>query len=1745
MSQDVVRFKGQYWYYENLDRDDKLYIYVGGRTEDNKTVFLRIDRFTPYIYLELPQRVKWNKTYAREVFEYFKDTWGLGMKNYALMNKKILHYNKPVKVLCITFRSLDGIKKFRGRIRYKNSKHIYPINGRIIRGNEFKVHEDNIDPIIKLTGHNNIQLANWIEAKKSDEDYELEDDESSDKDFQPTSDIGWCVNYQDIKPIPPPKKSIVPPTYISFDIECYSVNHNAKLPNSEESDNVVFQISMIYGTLGKPIEKKMLLTLFDIHSIEGVEVLKFKSESDLLMGFRAQVIDKDPDIFITYNGMKFDWEYIINRAKKLGIIKSFVSRMGRMENDCEIKEATWTSGAYGKQKFKYVECYGRTNVDVLLEIERNYKLPLYNLNTVSQKFLKEEKDDITPRELFILYKITADILPHLKVVPSEDKLVTYRRLINKIMEERKIHGVVKELKDNLLKCSSKKFKYYIREALTITGRYCVQDTVLPIRLVEKLNLWITMEEMSNVTHVPPSYLHTRGQQVKVMAQLYRETLKKNFIIPFRTEEDNAKDMVNFQGAVVIEAKPGYYTNIATLDFASLYPTTMIAKNICFTTILEENDPYPDHLCHIVEFTEHIGCEHDPQKRDRKKDKILCGHQRHRFKKVIITLLEDGTIIRENEGILPRLERDLLGNRKIVKKEMFKTEARLKMQLGQADQDDIKYYRKMGWEIIQEGSLGKNETMMLDVMVNVLNAKQLALKVSANSVVPNTPIPCRIDGVFQYKTIEELSNGDWKDDEENSNQFSSPIPKLEVWSDVGFTPVKYVMRHPLNEKDKLTRVLTHTGCVDCTEDHSLLTKDKVEIEPCDLKIGDELFHKEVPLPEDTPETPIYRSISDQDIKEYKIPNVTHNNINAELAFCWGFFFAEKNKPWEIRDRDLDKLERVKDLLTRNEINHSFKISKSAGVYYLRPTNSSVQTLTKKYKNLFYDQRGDKKIPNIILNSQVEIRQSFLLGYYSGNNNQNIVSGQIGAVGLIFLIKSLGYKVSVNFSKDNVYYLRLCDEIKDVKLVKEISKISDNSNEYVYDIETESHHFAAGVGDMIVHNSQYGALGTKQGSLSMVKCAAAVTASGRDLIMSAIDKIKKVYSNAILVYGDTDSCMIKFDGCDVVESFRIGHEASRIVTHYLKCQIIGVDENFTVEVQTTGEKFTLNNVDMEKHYPHLSYENKIKVIEYNDNPIDLEFENLYGEFFLLTKKRYIAYSYNKEGKVIAVVKKGVVLKRRDNCNKLKKTYEPFSDGIMSEKSEREILWEFYDNIQMMFTCQVPDEDYIIYLGVKDIKEYTTNKRNQVEDILDENGKIIDFDHDVNNEDIKYNSNVQTSILRRLRTRGNILPPNTRIEYVYLEERRCVHDNRKGDCFSDKCNKKNHTNGEKAEDFLYYKENKKNEGLRIDEIHYLDVQLSKPIYELYSVRFPKGNWVHEKLDQIIIQFFAKVDGDIIKNFPEPNLESYWNFSIDEFGKYQRIISQTEEYKKKSYQKTEYIFGDKKRLDILDVPEEIDEEDEYSENESNLIVPENKIEEEKNIKYRFKYIINKGIDSRIEYLLNNIREGDPYSLDPNKDKEVINLFKRWRAKRVLDKYHKDFGLPIRQIRRSKGSGTKYLRKHKKKKNVIFVKNYKSFERGTTGRVVEVNKEENTYKILIDSKKSIFAEEVPREFIHTYYVKQSKMMEDMVNYRKAYRNMIIELQEYFDELVDGKHTRCQMMEGYFNRCQREGGRKAVFVVRD
>lgn len=192
-------------------------------------------------------------------------------------------------------------------------------------------------------------------------------------------------------------------------------------------------------------------------------------------------------------------------------------------------------------------------------------------------------------------------------------------------------------------------------------------------------------------------------------------------------------------------------------------------------------------------------------------------------------------------------------------------------------------------------------------------------------------------------------------------------------------------------------------------------------------------------------------------------------------------------WRISNTNLDYLRKAKDIMSR-VTNFTFIIDSEKDE---RPENhktmhhlqlrggSQTRSLIDKYRALFYDEHGNMRVPPEILNAPQPIRQQFFQGYCDGDrfktSKRDIefdCEGAASTQGLFWLCKSLGFQVSINTNplRQSIYTCTITKD-KQQDNPDRVKKIIDLGvcNCYVYDLETENHHFQAGVGQMIVHNT----------------------------------------------------------------------------------------------------------------------------------------------------------------------------------------------------------------------------------------------------------------------------------------------------------------------------------------------------------------------------------------------------------------------------------------------------------------------------------------------------------------------------------------------------------------------------------------------------------------------------------------------------------------------------------------------------
>lgn len=352
------------------------------------------------------------------------------------------------------------------------------------------------------------------------------------KEKKTRSQIEIDVNYIDvIQHDPDDEWMAIPPFRIlSFDIEVGGEPDH--FPTADKDP--VIQICAYLLVQGEDEPRFSVAFVLDTCSpIVGSALYQFEDERHLLMAWHNFIRIIDADIITGYNIARFDWPYLVERAATIGINEfGELSRyLGRI---CEVKMKQTSIKVLGKREEKDVEMPGVIVFDMLTQIETDYKLRSYTLNAVSAKFLQDQKEDV-----------------HFSMISKLQK------------------GTPQD-----------------RHRLAI---YCIKDAYLPLRLMNKLLSIYTAVELARVCKVPMSYLLTRGQQIRVFSQLLSSASARNMIIPaVRSKVTDDK----YKGATVIEPHAGYYqTPIPTLDFASLYPSIMISHNLCYSTLVPNNqDP---------------------------------------------------------------------------------------------------------------------------------------------------------------------------------------------------------------------------------------------------------------------------------------------------------------------------------------------------------------------------------------------------------------------------------------------------------------------------------------------------------------------------------------------------------------------------------------------------------------------------------------------------------------------------------------------------------------------------------------------------------------------------------------------------------------------------------------------------------------------------------------------------------------------------------------------------------------------------------------------------------------------------------------------------------------------------------------------------------------------------------------------------------------------------------------------------
>lgn len=344
----------------------------------------------------------------------------------------------------------------------------------------------------------------------------------------------FCNDWTTLKPVA--RDDIAPFVVASVDIECNS--STGKFPDANILGDACFQIAISLCKFGsdEPYDKTCLCYKETDSNLEGCDIRSYATEKEMLEAFQKYLHSKDIDIITGWNIFGFDMEYIYKRAQINKCNYDFYN-LGKLKDiDSQLVIKKLSSSALGDNLLKLLPMSGRFIFDLFHEVKKGYKLDSYKLDSVSKLYLGDQKIDMAPKEMFARYR-------------EEDPVK-------------------------------------LREV----AEYCIKDTLLPHRLMKKLCILLNLVEMAKATWVPVPFLVERGQQIKVFSQLTKKARELGFMVP--TIRYGSLPEEPYEGATVLEAQKGaYYTPITALDFEALYPSIMMAHNLCYSSYVMDERKY--------------------------------------------------------------------------------------------------------------------------------------------------------------------------------------------------------------------------------------------------------------------------------------------------------------------------------------------------------------------------------------------------------------------------------------------------------------------------------------------------------------------------------------------------------------------------------------------------------------------------------------------------------------------------------------------------------------------------------------------------------------------------------------------------------------------------------------------------------------------------------------------------------------------------------------------------------------------------------------------------------------------------------------------------------------------------------------------------------------------------------------------------------------------------------------------------
>lgn len=422
-----------------------------------------------------------------------------------------------------------------------------------------------------------------------------------------------CISFHD--PIKEPEfDKTAPLTLLCFDGEMNNMP-DGTFPKPEKAEVIQLGVS-IMNTHQKEIQHRIILTWKEcapFDDSQNVTIYSFDREQEMLLAFYDLVRFVDPDLIVGFNTDGFDWPYIFDRCRKLRMMDPTVAQISRiMQTRVFVRSTKMNSRAYGNNEIKEAVISGRISWDLMKWFKRNYKQRSYGLNACSEQYLGAQKVEMAYDMLGPLQRGTPQDRAKIARYVDMDaqlplRLMTKLSTLAKEMETCRVTGI--QLHEVLsrgaaIRVLRKVIGFMNQNGFLLPNERAYNDKGVPQGFFKKWiedNFGTEAETPTTHIHGQKRTVHDDSQEEDHASEEYWDKIEKELIEAFSAErrkkkktngadsdgEDEEEDEVDdsYIGAKVLEAIKGFYTKHAvwTLDFSSLYPSIMLAFNLCPTT----------------------------------------------------------------------------------------------------------------------------------------------------------------------------------------------------------------------------------------------------------------------------------------------------------------------------------------------------------------------------------------------------------------------------------------------------------------------------------------------------------------------------------------------------------------------------------------------------------------------------------------------------------------------------------------------------------------------------------------------------------------------------------------------------------------------------------------------------------------------------------------------------------------------------------------------------------------------------------------------------------------------------------------------------------------------------------------------------------------------------------------------------------------------------------------------------------